>query len=49
MIGAPVRVSTSISISGWAKKPIISRRKSASAVFSSRLRRLMLSSVIVGS
>ncbi len=43
------RVSTSISIRRWAEKPIISRSKSVSAVFSSRHRRSMFSSVIVGS
>ena len=47
--GAPVRASTSMSISRWAVKPIISRRKSASVVFSSRSWRFMDSAVILGS
>src|SRR5262249_49981014 len=46
---APVRLSTSSSISRCAAKPTISRNKSASELFSSRVRRRIISSVIVGS
>src|ERR1700730_14634824 len=46
---APVRLSTSSSISRCAAKPTISRSKSASELFSSSVRRLIISSVIVGS
>ena len=45
---APVRPPTSISISRSAAKPIISRNRSASGVFSTRPRRVIISSVIVG-
>jgi len=44
---APVRPPTSSSISRSAAKPIISRSRSASAVFSTRPRRVIISSVIV--
>src|SRR6516225_7204308 len=46
---APVRFSTSSSISRCAAKPTISRSKSASELFSSKVRRRIISSVIVGS
>src|SRR5258705_10951156 len=46
---APVRLSTSSSIRRCAAKPTISRSKSASELFSSSVRRLIISSVIVGS
>src|SRR6516162_11428992 len=46
---APVRLSTSSSISRCAAKPTISRSKSASELFSSKVRRRIISSVIVGS
>jgi hypothetical protein len=46
---APVRPETSISISRSAAKPIISRRISASGVFSINVRRLIISLVIGGS
>jgi hypothetical protein len=46
---APVSPSTSSSISGCAAKPIRSRNKSASGVFSKSARRFIMSSVISGS
>ncbi len=46
---APVRAPTSSSISRSAAKPIMSRNTSASALFSTRTRRLIISSVIGGS
>src|SRR5712671_6431613 len=46
---APVTLSTSNSIRRCAAKPTISRSKSASELFSSSVRRLIISSVIVGS
>src|SRR5207248_11512313 len=46
---APVRLSTSNSIRRCAANPTISRSKSASELFSSSVRRLIISSVIVGS
>jgi hypothetical protein len=46
---APVRLSTSSSIRRCAAKPTISRSKSASELFSSSVRRLIISSVIVRS
>src|ERR1700736_2188559 len=46
---APVRLSTSSSIRRCAAKPTISRSKSASELFSSSVRRLIISSLIVGS
>lgn len=45
-LGRPVWLSTSGSISRWAAKPIISRNRSASEVFSTRVRRFIISSVI---
>ena len=44
---APVRPSTSRAIKRWAVKPIISRSRSASELFSKRPRRAIMSSVIV--
>src|SRR6267378_2181344 len=46
---APVTLSTSNSIRRCAAKPTISRSKSASELFSSSVRRLIISSVIVRS
>ena len=46
-VGGSCYLPTSSSISRWAAKPIISRRKVASADFSSRPRRAIVSSVIV--
>src|SRR5271155_3047915 len=46
---APVTPSTSSSISRCAAKPTISRSNSASELFSNSVRRLIISSVIVGS
>jgi hypothetical protein len=48
-IGPPVCPSTSSSIRRWAAKPIISRNRSASGVFSTSVRRFIISSVIGGS
>src|SRR3954467_9379592 len=44
----PVLFSTSSSIRRWAVKPIISRNRSASELFSRSVRRFIISSVIVG-
>jgi hypothetical protein len=46
---APVSPPTSSSISRSATKPIISRSRSASGAFFTRLRSVIISSVIVGS
>ncbi|ANN60864.1 hypothetical protein A9174_31985 [Mesorhizobium loti NZP2037] len=48
-IGAPVAAPTSSSISRSATKPIISRKRSESGVFSTSARRFIMSSVIDGS
>jgi hypothetical protein len=47
-MGAPVKLSTSSAISRSAAKPIISRSSSASELFSSSVRRLIVASVITG-